>query len=555
MKSLNETIAIDVSLDTTGNESFTSILKAYDYSIIRRSTEIEQLVHGTSQNKNGNSLIQLASSFSNTFSNETLSQIQFKLLNKSSIGDIFNEVIATHITEQTVTDLLTSLNSISGAFTEIQKLVDLSTTQLSPFRPVENTEFGSSGKTVLSATLRSQLYEFKSQLFNLILIFLTVDNNGDTLKLYEKLLSKFQKVVFCLKLIEIDDVLVEYLEKMYSGKGILVRFSNLSNVVTDAFGQIFKDYFLFYSLSELIHSNKSDRSIELADLFPLQDKNPLAMILKGLALLDLDSQKAFKLFVDSTDDVLNNLSIVDELDRVVVEGVSPEINFLLGPDLNKVKYYYNLGTIFQSHKLDRLSLQFMLKALSTKTELHDDSDDQLILSKIFSLSMKLNEFELAYDNILKMKNIADRRESIRFFIYKLFEANKISTLQDFQFNKDFDVVDGLIYELAEKETLENNDYLNGLRYYRINYSLRLREGDFRGAMEALYRYNTIITSKGLNDGELTQTVGDNYLIILNLMKTLDEDDQWIIKQKVTADGSNELVKVKSLETEAEIISK
>ncbi|KAG7871385.1 hypothetical protein KL916_004180 [Ogataea parapolymorpha] len=114
----------------------------------------------------------------------------------------------------------------------------------------------------------------------------------------------------------------------------------------------------------------------------------------------------------------------------------------------------------------------------------------------------------------------------------MFQMNQIPKILDYPFNEDADKVDDLIYSLGESSAL-NSDLKTSLKYYRICYTLRLKQGDYRAAVEALYRFNTIglelMKQNKFNDIKL---ISDNYLTILNLLYTLEEDDRWIIKRPV-----------------------
>lgn len=84
-----------------------------------------------------------------------------------------------------------------------------------------------------------------------------------------------------------------------------------------------------------------------------------------------------------------------------------------------------------------------------------------------------------------------------------------------------------------EEVLESGsgDAKLALKYFRVCYSLRLKDGDFRGAVESLYRFNSVVGCKLPNISEETYNIlKTNYLVLINLLHTLPGGDQWIIRR-------------------------
>lgn len=195
---------------------------------------------------------------------------------------------------------------------------------------------------------------------------------------------------------------------------------------------------------------------------------------------------------------------------------------------SKSAYFINLSHLFE--KRDKLADALKLALESSKNIIKENKVDtdleELIYYKIFNLSLQLNEFDISFTAIKQMLH-QDRLNALRSFIYKLFQINRLTDIVRFNYAEDFDTVYELIYDLGEKTMQSRGDIKNALKYYRTCYSLCIKEGDFRAAVESLYRFNSQL--KAGESSERDKILRNNYLIMLNILKTMEVDDQWILR--------------------------
>ncbi|KAG7909581.1 hypothetical protein KL905_002168 [Ogataea polymorpha] len=439
------------------------------------------------------------------------------------MNTIFQEELSSFVDEAMVTELLTALNASKDTMHLFEFLIKLSTLDNVGYVPIRKVSFGNLGGTLLVSSLKNNLLLQKQLILGLLLIVLTVDINPQMVNYYTELTKLYRCVELSLQVPSY--LLLGHLEDIFEG-GVLVRASNLNHLLTHIFGLLLQNTFIYSIVAKLV----KDERFQDAHLVKYLPETGISNILKGLILLKTKQGKeAFELFTSKVDQIIQAAKTASAADKKALQPVSDYTNLILVD--SKTDYFYDLSTLFESKQFDQLALKLALKALATKTELKDISDDQAILLKVFQLALKLQEFKLAHDTILKMER-KYRKHPIKQFVYKLFQMNQIPKILDYPFNEDADKVDDLIYSLGESSAL-NSDLKTSLKYYRICHTLRLKQGDYRAAVEALYRFNTIgmelMRQNKFNDIKL---ITDNYLTILNLLYTLEEDDRWIIKRPV-----------------------
>ncbi|KAG7834049.1 hypothetical protein KL943_003345 [Ogataea angusta] len=439
------------------------------------------------------------------------------------MSTIFQEELSPFVDEAMVTELLTALNASKDTMQLFEFLISLSTLDNVGYVPIEKVRFGNLGGTLLVSSLKNNLLQQKKLILGLLLIVLTVDINPQMVSYYTELAKLYRGVELSLQVP--SSLLLGHLEDIFQG-GVMVRVNNLNHLLTHVFGLLLQNTFVYSIVAKLV----KDERFQDAHLAKYLPETGISSILKGLILLNTKHGKeAFELFTANADQITQAAKTASAAEKRALQPVSDYTNLILVD--SKTDYFYDLSTLFQSKQFDQLALKLALKALATKTELKDISDDQAILLKVFQLALKLQEFELAHDTILKMQR-KYRKHPVKQFVYKLFQMNQIPKILDYPFNEDADKVDDLIYSLGESSAL-NSDLKTSLKYYRICYTLRLKQGDYRAAVEALYRFNSIglelMKQNKFNDIKL---ISDNYLTILNLLYTLEEDDRWIIKRPV-----------------------
>ncbi|VEU23371.1 DEKNAAC104526 [Brettanomyces naardenensis] len=565
-KSTQGIVSVSYDRSIEEDDGFFWLMKTHNYSLVKRSSISDILSSGTSVIPESldkllqiegidfvslKSLVELLNAFRQGFSSGGILKIEQNIYDSSPsqpteklMSAIFEGVIAGNIDSSTIGQLLQSLNSTPNCLEGMQFLTNLTTLNPLDYLPVKGVLMGNAGDGLISSNIRTEAILAKNILLELLLIVLTVDISEPMVKLFEKastLLKRFDLILVGLNLTldserkqladygqPSNSLVMSYLKQFYEG-GALVGNRNLNLLTNDVFGKLTSSEFGYFVVSSLL-SCDADVGLISGLLPDLEPRTPITLMLTGLVHLKAKDSSAYEAFHQSADSICKEGERhISRVERIAIEPISSTANLLLVD--SKVEYFYNLSLLFESAGLESVALKFSLDALSTKNDLHDDSDDTVILAKIFQLSLKLNEFKLSYDTILMMSP-KNRKHPIKQFIYKLFHRNQLSKILEFQFTQDFDTVDDLIYDLGESSAL-SGDLTNALKYYRTCYSLRLKEGDFRAAVESLYRFNCIgFQLVNLHRYNNVKLLLDNYLIVFNLLHTLKDEDRWVLKRPV-----------------------
>ncbi|ODV86455.1 hypothetical protein CANARDRAFT_232149 [[Candida] arabinofermentans NRRL YB-2248] len=562
-KQFQEPISITFNNDEDQeNTDFVIIMKSYEYSFIKSPSHLVYVSFGDVSNRSeissqGSkvdsnalfSLINIVKSFKSSFSSESLSSIQSSILSydndtesiDSQMSKIFESEILGQINQSITEELLSALNTIPDVMDLFEYLYYLPTANNVGYIPIREFTFGNLGESILASSIRSEVVIGKELISGLLLILLTVDINDKVIELYSKFFKLF-KSYYSIELNSITSInknlVVNYLKFEYNG-GCLIRSSNINYLINTSIELIMNDNFIFYVISKMISFQLCDKAFEFSKYLPIS--SPISKVLKGLTLMGLNdtssTSKSYEIFTESMDQVTSYSKQLTDSEKKVLSCNSNLTNLIFTE--SQIDYFYDLCTLYQSKNLNEIALKLALKAMEVKHK-KDGYDDQLILTKVFQLSLKLNEFKLCYETISQM-NFKDRKYPLKQFIYKLFQLKLVSKITEFNFIQDFEQVDSLIYELGESRSL-NCDLKTSLKYYRTCYTIRLKHGDFRASASALYRFNCIgfeLYKLGkFNDLNL---LIENYLIILNLLNTMKENDDQFITRRFNKNISDNIV--------------
>ncbi|GME88083.1 unnamed protein product [[Candida] boidinii] len=298
-------------------------------------------------------------------------------------------------------------------------------------------------------------------------------------------------------------------------------------------------------------------------------------------------EESFKIFVDNSNNIIEffkdsyddgekkDTNTIIKRNKLLISLIP--INNIINKfnDVNLIEYYMNLSLIFEKLNFNLISLKFQIESMKIFNQfkqglININSIETNEIDKIeinqqincFKLSIKVENFELSYNTILNI-NINNNNKSneliqfncIKIFINKLFEKNLIKDLIiNYKFKNLIDKIDLILIEIIRKE--EKLNFINSLKFYKILYSWRFKNGLIKESCEILYEFNlkliksqeensnnkklikltnnnniggSIIDDEvsGLKDKQLILV--ENYLIIINLLSTIkDEEDRYLI---------------------------
>lgn len=551
------------------------------YSIIKQASDFEVLYFNAGNNNTGTEnlnmnltysediktdelvkLIILIKEYSKGFDNVSTSKIARLILefneDAKDIGKlmtvIFDQYIINITNETVVSQLLNTLSNIESASELITYLTLLFTENFSSYKINSSCPLSEINSSILCESLLCNSLAAERIIFGLMLVFLTLDSSPAIENLFSNLTEIFKYIglIKSVGSLNVDNLIFKFIKKY--NDGIYIKNNTLNYILIDVLNQMCNKKFVYFIISELISDEKADVATSYINYLPRNSE--ISTILKGFVYLENDQiDESKRIFTENTQKITNYGEVSNELLQSI-SSIKDKCSLVLVD--NETEYFFNLSIIFETKRHYVEALEFAIQAskcLVKNTSEGNAADlENEIFYKIFELSLRLHEYKLSFTSIKEMPH-TNRIIPLRKFVYKLFQDNQVGLLVEFDYGEDFDRVDDLIFSLGEdslKSISDFNDIKLALKYYRVCYALRLKDGDFRGAIESLYRFNTLVLEKlgdkVYADTNKVQILKNNYLVMLNLMKSLETDDSWVIRHSGPG-KAGEVVRCDGLEVE------
>lgn len=467
---------------------------------------------------------------------------------------IFDKYIINIANETVVGELLARLSSIESASDLMNFLSVLLVTNYTEYKSLSLFKLTNFNKELILQSIIFNNVIARKIIFGLMLIMTTLDISKPIERIFKKLYDSIKLIELIEDISRINDcrdIIFNYLTSL--DYGLNVEGESINFYLIDILEKLSSEKFIEYLEFELLNKNRPDIALEFVKY--LCKSSARGVFFQGMISLELgEPEESKNIFMENSKKIVK--SSEDENKPVSFENIYDISSSIFVS--SEVDYFFNLSLLFESKKYYKQSLEFALE--SSKCFNNEDvtiEKENTIFYKIFELSLNLSQYTMSFTAIKDMSH-KNREIPLRKFIYKLFQDNKLGHVIEFNYGEDLDIVDELIYNMGE-ESLQNSETLGdfklALKYYRVCHSLRLKEGDFRGAIETLYRFNDVVKGKStknnyLHDSEITKILKDNYLIMLNLMHSLqDVEDRWIIGKNVGTDGGDKVIDGEELEEE------
>lgn len=550
MKTIGKVYSISFDVSNLSDDPFLIALKGLNYySIVKSSSSFESLYFNSINKRKACvlqnfedintiellKLVDLILDYSKGYNEKVVHEMTSDLLSFRDIENIasimsklFDKYIINIANEQIVSQLISQLSNIDDASELFNFLSGLLTNNSTGYIPNNSSSFTEICQKLIENSILQNNLVAKKIIFGLMLILLTLDYTEPIGALFSKLYGSFKYIAFLerVNLLAENDLVVRYITKLVPR--VYIKNNTINMLNTYILGQLCNKNFVYFVVSSLVHSAQSQTGYEFLNFLPTE--STITIILRGLIMLETgNGEEAEKLFGDNVAEITSYRAPENEVDSC--EPISKVLSLILVD--NPVDFFFNLTLIFETKKCYVQALELAIKAsksLTSHIEIGSDKEYEIYL-KVFELALSLGEYELSFSSLKSMKH-QYRIIPLRKFIYKLFQKNKLSLIIDFDYSDDLDRVDELIVGLGE-EVLESGsgDAKLALKYFRVCYSLRLKDGDFRGAVESLYRFNSVVGCKLPNISEETYNIlKTNYLVLINLLHTLPGGDQWIIRR-------------------------
>lgn len=565
-------ICFDNSNIDFSNDPFLIVSRGNDsFSIIKKSTTFEMIYFNSiykgridrddfpySDDINVNELMKLIDlilEYSKGFNNSTSTSLSNLIVENFSneddnsniqllMSDIFEKYIVKVANESVVSELLTRLAEIESASDLINFLTVLLTTNYVDYKINSIGKFNSFNEKLILKSLIFNNSIAEHILFGLALILNTLDISKPIENLFKKVYDSFKyiKLIESISRLRLKDkIIINYINKV--NNGITIKSDTINLTLVNILKELFNDNFIYFLMAELYSDKDSNIASEFIKYLP--KSSPISTVFKGLVALEIGQpEEAMGIFMKNVKEITHYK--LSEEEEYSIKSVSSIMKLIFVE--SEIDYFFNITSLFEAKKYYIQSLKLALESSKKLNKLKniDVEKGNLIFYKIFELSLNLNEYKMSFSAIKEMSH-HNRIIPLRKFIYKLFQENKLGTIIEFNYGEDLERIDELIFNMGE-ESLNNietsGDIKLALKYYRVCYSLRLKEGDFRGSIESLYRFNNIVlnyyeNNKNRNNYKSSETfkiLKNNYLVTINLMNSMKEDDKWIISKGIDDDG-------------------
>lgn len=456
-------------------------------------------------------------------------------VNESSINTefsrIFNSRINNKFNPEFLYLLVEELSSAGDLFQVIENILEL---QEHSNEYVVSAKLSTFSESVLMNSIKD-IVEFNSnQLFKIIILLLVLEfDNKDKLHLIiSKILTLYKNYEISKKTIsisfnnngsvEIDratDISRSILSRLIHKQSKGFIFSNV-NLLTFINSSVLKliNSMEFQQLAMIELLNTQNYNIIHTQFWPLLNvEDPIVLLFKAYTLIKLGlANKASKILTNSSLFISSYKITSHDIENLASLSIGFDVTSFFQTPLSK--YYFHASDLFRSERQFIESLNFI--NLSIANESIEDSDNESHEARFyaqFQISLEILNFQLIETSLKQIHTKALKEKAISDFIDKLQETNDLKRLTELKLFDEYYVIDNILHTRATN----TDDCIRALYFHKVLYAFRLTFKNQREAIESLYEY--IVTRQ--SD---TQTKMELYLTILNLLRTLDTTDQWIL---------------------------
>ncbi|KAF2639862.1 hypothetical protein P280DRAFT_454027 [Massarina eburnea CBS 473.64] len=151
-----------------------------------------------------------------------------------------------------------------------------------------------------------------------------------------------------------------------------------------------------------------------------------------------------------------------------------------------------------------------------------------LLQRLFTASLHTARFSDAYTAMIRHNHGALKHNSLQELIKSMVAQSETTALFAFPFIGLVDDVDSILADLCHK-TL---NLASGPPWHQILYSFRISRGNFRGAASILHeRLQRLKSTSSKNHDPAEESLTQCYLMIINALSSVGEQDQYILAEK------------------------
>ncbi|KAH8148666.1 uncharacterized protein LAJ45_07377 [Morchella importuna] len=202
-------------------------------------------------------------------------------------------------------------------------------------------------------------------------------------------------------------------------------------------------------------------------------------------------------------------------------------------------YYLHIASLFEEAKAPAYVAEFCQAALVALDDAQNLDLKCEILLKLFQSNLQISLYDQAYLALTQYTNGPLQRTALRELVGSMVEAGQGSKLCSYPFVGLQDEVDeALVYKCSSII-----DVTTGPPFHKVLYAWRVQRGDYRGAAAILHeRLQRIQTASVGSADPGSRSVSDGFLVLLNAMSCVGEEQAWILSTKRVEDGQGSSAK-------------
>lgn len=532
------------------------VINRQEGSFVRPSSALELLNHNKSLKVSnvgdlksvGDHLrfVNVISEFKASLSSDVFANVKTQILRAFTHPEKDTDPILASIYDQHLKDkfnpvnlgkLVEELSQFDNLFTLIDEIIKFQSTGKDKSRTTSSTLTALS-ISMLTETTRDLVDTNTDIMFSILILLLVLDFDDKTLlntvsKRVIKLITSYEIFKTSLEInfnpttgnVEVDEPVIPSVESLFTNvmttkfaDGFPVTRSNMVQFCTQLVIPFIQTNEFLYHISSFLISR--DLSFLVYERFlKFYDDNYIFHLLKALVFFKTNQPiKAAKYFANYADEVTKHSLTPSESQ---IFKPLEEFAVLFGTNLGK--YYLNIAIMFLNGLHFDQAEKFI--ALLSDGRQSEGFEKKYKKDKDYtSFTISVEKLDLVKANSA-FKLITDpklRSTALEKFISAMYNHQSIDQLIEFDSLRGDTAVDALLLKKAQSADIKRS-----LWFYQVLYAYRLNCGDFRGASEALYDF--IAQHRESHDDGLKIAIAEMYSVILNIVGTLEKDDQWIIK--------------------------
>lgn len=194
-------------------------------------------------------------------------------------------------------------------------------------------------------------------------------------------------------------------------------------------------------------------------------------------------------------------------------------------------YYGHIVTLYDKSRAYSHVADFAQLALRFCHGVDSSPIQTEMLSRLFTASTNLSQFEISHSVLLMMADRALQRSCLRKLVERMCETSRTTDLISLPFPGLQDIVDEALLQKCDA----TKDVIRGTPYHQILYAWRISRNDYRGAATIIL--DRIEKLRQVGEGErmigediLDTPVTCHYIMLINALNCVEPRQAWVFAE-------------------------